>query len=362
MKKQILMTLLLGVCLLAGGCVQQKIIEKILLIQSTALDVSDGKLMETLGVTTYSKEKGGELDTYTAVGNTLTGMLEEIEGRTSKTARLGQLKLMLVGDTLAKRGIRDIVDTTSRNTMIGTGVNMAVVDGRAADIMNRAATSGELPSHYITGLLKQNTKTQNLPTTNFHFFHYHLTEYGSDPFLPLLKQYRDNTVLEGLALFRSDRYVAKIDFDHLFFFSRLFEDTKSGNHEMALHLKGKKAHVNIKQIKSSQSYHFNHLDTNPEATINVKIQGRITEFTKDINLRKQSSIDAIEKQLQQEFEEQSETLLRNLQKKKIDPLAIGMRARHDKRGWTAKKWAEIYPNMNFHVHADVDIEHTGAKS
>lgn len=353
---------LLASCLLLGGCVSQNIIDKIALVQSAAYDLGDNDKVEgSLGTTTYTTSKNGQVELYKTTAKTVKGVWSKLNGRTPKPLKDGQLKVTLIGKRLAKKGVDDIVYTVSRDPKLNSGMFYAVVDGKASDLLKRNYSASTLPSRYIADMLTHNIKSQSLPTTNHHYFNYHLQAHGSDPFLPLLKDYKNHIAIEGLALFDQDKYVGKINFADMFVFRRLFEDTSDGEYEMALKVHGKRRHISIKQITSSQSYDFKHMDTLPEVTIKVKMKGLVTEYVDGLNLRKQSSIDLVEKKLSKHFEGKAQHLIHRVQQKNIDPLAMGMRAEEQYRHLNISKWGDIYPRLNVNVKADVMILQTGAR-
>lgn len=360
MTKYIRFLLLLTAVTLIHGCVQQKIVDKIDIVQMSAYDLGENGLIKgTLGVNHFSRNQEAQQKPYTASGKTISHVWNKIDSRTMYPVRMGRLEVTLIGDAYAERGLRELIDVSSRDTMIGTSMYFAVVDGRAQAMLEGDYKGSQLPSKHISNMLQYNQTLGNMPTTNLHQFAYSMRGHGQDPFLPLLIQHNKHIAIAGLALFDDDQYVAKIDNDEMFVFRRLYENQPAGNIEIPFKAKGKRQYVNIGHVHTRRSYSFHRMATNPAVTIKVNMKGAISEITTSLKLGKKSTINMIEKQMEKRFVSEAEKLIGRFQEQNIDPLGIGRHARNAYRNWQSKKWTDIYPQLDVDVQADIHIVEYG---
>jgi spore germination protein len=360
--------LILTTCLLLGGCVHSKILEDDLLIQMMGLDRAEHHgLRGTFGYSNYLATGGGgsgepsssppKPGTFQAEGRTEKQILTKINEKAALPVKLGQLRVVLFGRKLASDGLNNRIKALLRDPEIGEQLYLAVADGTAAKILT--GKYGEIypiPSMYLAKLLKQNIETMNLPKTNLHVFSYHLDDPGSDPVLPLIRKKRDQLALEGLALFKNDRYVGKLGLADMFIFKRMVENTKSGEYEVKIPGRGITV---VRQITSAKAYEVRQAKTDPSVTIHVKIGGVVVQSVDGLNFNKEKAIKLVEQTMEKEIEQKGEQLIRRFQKLGIDPLGIGAKVRTHDRDWSPKKWKDLYPNTDVTLKVDVTIKQTG---
>jgi spore germination protein len=358
------MLLLLLFCLILSGCVRTKIIEDILLVQGIGFDKAGDKAMK--GTLTYSKYSGPQArnllpQIITEKGRTVKSIESKVNSKVALPVELGQLRVAVFGDEMAKQGIKGIVDTLIRDPEVGTGVYLAVVEGTAEHLLNQTYEGNyTVPSMYITNLFEQNMRTQSLPTTNLHVYAYHLYDPSCDSILPLIGREGSHLGIKGLAFFHNSRYVAKIGTNRMFVFKRLYEDAPSGLYEVDFPFKGKKAIVDIREVASKVSYDVKDAGAVPTITVNVDMHGAIVENSNVIDLKKEKSIRLVQEMMEKEFRMKAEKMIKRFQKLGIDPLCIGSKVRSRNRSWDPDKWEDVYPRTTVRVKVDVDIQQTGA--
>lgn len=363
MKKRLWLLLPLC-CLFIGGCIQTKIIEDLLLVQAIGFDSVNKNVMKgTLSYSKYSspKSRNPVPEVISLEGKTTKGIESKINSEVSLPVELGQLRVVVFGKKMAKQGVKNLVGTLIRDPEVGTLVYLAVADGKAETLLARTYLGNyTIPSMYVANMFEQNNRTQSLPTTNLHVFAYHLFDPDCDAFLPIIGERRDHVVIEGLALFHKGRYVAKIDQDRMFVFKRLYENAPSGLYEVNFQSKGKKVIVDVRDIISHETYSVKHAAAIPTITINVDMKGSIVESTDALNLKNDQTITQIQNEMEKEFKQKAQEMIKRFQKLGIDPLCIGSDVRSRDRSWSPEKWKDVYPKAHIHVNVDMDITQSGA--
>ncbi len=112
----------------------------------------------------------------------------KLEQQSQRKVELGQLRVMLLSEAFATRGVEKYLDPLYRDPTIGTRVFLAVIsDGTAENVLStKLKTGDEQPGIYISDLIQQNIDNNAIPIMNFHLFLYGLYSDARDPYLPTL--------------------------------------------------------------------------------------------------------------------------------------------------------------------------------
>jgi spore germination protein len=208
-------------------------------------------------------------------------------------------------------------------------------------------------------LIEQNINSENLPKTNLHVFLYSYYGEGIDPFLPLVRTEDKSMQLEGIALFRGDKYVGKIGHKESFAFKVLVDGSKTGHYEVELK-KGKKiGHAVVRNIKGTASYKLKKVNGVPEFDVKVKILGEIHEYPPWLNLEEKSNVVLIEKTFKEQINKETKKLIAKFQRLRIDPLGLGDQVRRREKNWNFETFKKQYPDLKINVKTDVEIVESG---
>ncbi|MBY6036766.1 Ger(x)C family spore germination protein [Fictibacillus nanhaiensis] len=352
--------LLIFIALLLNGCVPKQIVDEVQLIHAVGFDeLPDTNIKGTIMYPIFNQDGTIEAETLSAVSHTSRYIRSKLNTKSPKTLTTGQLRIVLFNDKFAKNGILEIVNSLYRDPNVGNRLYMAVVNGSTHELLTNKLTADPLPSMYLTDLIEQNIKSENLPKTNLHVFLYSYYGEGLDPFLPLVRSGNNNLQLEGIALFRGDKYVGQLDHRESFAFKVLVDGSKTGHYEVQLKKGKQTGHAVVRNIKGTTSYKVKKVNGVPEFTVKMKILGEIHEYPPWLNLEQKSDIDLIEKTFTKKVKREAETIIQKFQKLQIDPLGFGDQVRRREKGWDYKKFKTQYPDMKVNVSTDVEIVESG---
>ncbi|WP_339229795.1 Ger(x)C family spore germination protein [Oceanobacillus sp. FSL K6-2867] len=353
-------SILISCCfLLLAGCVQGEAIENLQIVESFGYDIADRKKYQlTLAVTMFSPSENAAIKGETISDENYTGYgAAWSAGRKSpKTMPTGKTLVTLFGEELAKEGINDVIDGIERHPTIGGLVDFCVIEGEAKELLEGEYAFGQTVSRYLKSLLEQNKK-MNLPITNFHAFMYGFYSKGQTPFMPLIQKEGDQIKLTGLALFKEDKYVDKINANQLFIFKMLYESMKGGTYEASISEQDK--YAAIESVESNVNYTVSQGISNPKVDINVEIKAFLNEVNSNVELKNKEDEENLEKLIEEDLKENGLKLIKQFQEKELDPLGIGDKVRSQTRGWESSKWSNLYPNATVDIKTKVDILETG---
>ncbi|MEH7514218.1 Ger(x)C family spore germination protein [Gottfriedia acidiceleris] len=331
-------------------------VNEINIIQGAGFDLQEkDQLKATVTFPIFRAIDTTEFDIVSAKGQTLKNIREKIDNQIRHRMMSGQLRLVLYSLDLAKKGIYPIVDTFDRDPAVGSLLQMAVVEGETFDLLSLKEYEQENVSLYIHDLLLHNSEVGPMPYSDFSTFMYDYFEEGQDPFLPMLKMDKGAIKLSGVALFKDDKFVAKVPWKYVFAFKTLMESYHQGMHQFDFDGE----HLAIDNINSKTKYKVKIIKGKPEFNIELNMNARILEYTgpKPISLPKH--IKEITKKLEKQIEKEQMELISILQKNNVDPIGFGSKLEAHDRNFDSKKWEEQYPHAKVKVKANLDIIHTG---
>jgi len=90
-----------------------------------------------------------------------------------------------------------------------------VADGKADKILEAAPKTEKMPSLYISRALEMEDYLNVIPLLRIAEFTIRLDNPGEQAIAPIVKADKDNISIMGLALFKEDKMVGKLDYDEM---------------------------------------------------------------------------------------------------------------------------------------------------
>ncbi|OUM99873.1 MAG: hypothetical protein BAA04_07245 [Firmicutes bacterium ZCTH02-B6] len=219
--------LLIGLALLAAGCVQSAEVNRLALIDLLALDAAeDGDIMLTaqvimptrLGVGPSSiAGEGAPFFLAQARGRTVAEALSNLQKRVPRQVFLEHLQMLVIGDELARRGLFPVVDFLIREQQVRTDLLVAVTPGEAAALLNIASPLPAVPGEAWNDLVRQ----ERVAVSSVRNLFVALGEEGMEPFLTAIAPSSvqeprgganlGDMELIGAGLLRGDRLAGYLD-------------------------------------------------------------------------------------------------------------------------------------------------------
>ncbi|MEK3821440.1 Ger(x)C family spore germination protein [Cytobacillus sp. FSL W8-0315] len=348
MKKLIIICL----SLLLSGCLNKEIIDDINIEVGVGYDFAEGekeKYRGTLLFHEFQPDQSVINSTFSGNGNLIQDIRLDGTKQSSEPIATGGLELAILGTEISRKGIYDIIDSFQRDPSIGSRVLVATAEGTAEDLVKgEYGTRGN--STYIHNLIQHNIDNRDIPKTNLHIFVRDYFQKGKDPFLPRLKKIgNDKVEIDGISLFQNDKEVDILPVKDMFFFKLLVDKYSEGNFDVKFQKEEKAA------VKSINSRHKIRITDN-QASISIKIEGIIREYTGDALA---PVVGDIEKNLEKKIEKECTRLLKQFQDLGIDPVGLGQKKKTLNRNFDFKKWKDEYKTLSFDVKCNVVIEETG---
>ncbi|UHA73814.1 Ger(x)C family spore germination protein [Paenibacillus sp. 481] len=370
--KKVVCVLTLVMCI---GCAEQKIIDRlgvVNLIGYDRIEQSDATIRTTIVAYQESQESKETTTITEATNNTSKGARNKINLKTATKNVIGQLRVVLYGEPLAKEGIITLTDTLQRDSEIGTDVFLAVAKGSAKQLLSEnnkpKMNIGEFLFHMIT----KNERRGLVPSPTLNRFLNAYYRKGRDPVLPYLEHVKGEIMITKLALMKDDRLVGTLGHEQGFFLKTLMDNHKFDSFEVKLegnHLKpfytSKSPNLFITLSNISSDVKLKLVDAKtPLFHIRVKIMGQMEEISQQMDLQEKEAIHALEREASRSLKKQYEQLIKRLQELQVDPVGFGSEYRSSVRvkDFSSEKWRGMYEHAQFEFDVNVRFTNVGITS
>ncbi|WP_274654569.1 Ger(x)C family spore germination protein [Paenibacillus humicola] len=352
---------LLVICLLLTACVKQQILDRVTLFLVSALDETPNHQLEvTLAVPKFQSGKPSSVsdELISEAGHTSSGIADLMNMQLERPMNPGKLSVVLFGKDKAANGLAQEIDVILRNAQYSRKMYLAVVDGRAKQLLEANFSSKEEKGMFLYNLFQTNTREGILPSRNLHEFDYSLAGKGMDPYLPLLKLQNDKVVIAGLALFKDDKYAVSINEKQTRIMKLLVSNTKHGVFEVKL---DDGSYVSLDNVGSKASYRISHDHDakNMKVIINLVVNSKVRDARK-VRFPNQK-LHLIKDSLEHDIQTTGLNLIGLCKKEEIDPLGLGDFVRSKTRQWNEEAWKKDYPTLKVDLNVKVNISEMGIK-
>jgi spore germination protein len=367
-KRALALTLALTIACTGVGCVRQsRQLEQLGVVSAVSYD--EGEQEEVLGsvvIPNFTETGQEKIDVLSGKGATSKELRFNLSRMSERKLVSGQIRVVLYGESLAKKGIMPYSDTLFRDVEIGSQIDMAVTEGRAMDFFNKRYPDKPSVDIYLYRLLRKEVEQKTLPKTNLYHFLHDAYDHGSDPVLPYLRLGKEDVIVDGVAVFRDDVMVGRLNAEETRFLAYLQGGGSLGEVDFQLEEKnrdGDPAHAVIMYMQFKRSVDVSQVQGHPKIFMNFKIDGAVTEYSGQEDLEDEAHLHRMEAALKHKIEASMNNVLQKLQREfRADPL--GVMELYRSKGYvpelTENKFAEdMYSKAELGVQVDVRILQTG---
>lgn len=363
------MTLMLSVTLI--GCEPPRILDETGLITVIGFDQLEKKRIRgTAAIPVVNSMAKQKVQIISGTETTLKGILNDLDFQLDRKPRLGQMRVALFNEDMAKNGIIRFVGGLDR-TEVGSRPYLAVVRGKSYDLVNASFKEQGNIGLYLYYSIFKNVRGEQLISPTLHEFLRSYYSEGSDPCLPYLERKGDDIKILGLALFKDDRFVDWIKPHQSFYIKLIRDQFRTGTFQTTLpkhiikaqgypsvspNLKVQEVPVVLDTIASKSKVKLTSVNP-PAFDVEIKIRSRLSEIGIKTNLESTQVLNQLNHGIEKKMEKEMEQLIKFLQQKEIDPIGFGEQFRAQTRAEELKKeeWRKRYKQakFTFRVHNDI---------
>lgn len=362
--------ILIIVCFMLTGCLEQKNIERIGMITAVGYDIGeDQKIRGTTVAFQFDPTRQNVSQMLSAEANTSKGIREAMNRETSHHLVSGQLRVSLYGEELARKGIIPLVDTLARDSSIGTMSYLAVASPDSESILS--AKNLNITTNigtYLYRLLEQNIKSEQIISSTLHEFLKTYYEAGMDPILPIISQLNGGeVVIEGMALFNKDIMVGKLNPEESFYLKLIREHFESGAIEMELPREELKealvkkegnqpVYITIDNIKSISNIDVKNKKS-PVFNVDLSMETRLLEVSEELVSDQKVTTKILERAINHKVKAELKKLIEVLKEQESEPVGFGIsyKSKFRMNDMNDEQWKSIYQKMKLTSSISISV-------
>ncbi|SDN10572.1 spore germination protein [Psychrobacillus sp. OK028] len=363
--------ILLFIVSLLAGCVQTNILDKVGLVTLVGYDVgTEEKISTTAVVREVNPEFQSNVQVITTENKTSKGNRMKTNRKLSKKIMVGQMRVILLSEELAKDNIHHYIETNLENATVSNSLYLAVVEGQMAPLLEYKYNNIEDVGQHIYRLLQQNIEQEHMISSTLHEIAHDMYMAGDDIAMPIIKKDEELVGIAGIALFKEDKMVGRLSAEDSFFVKLIRDNFKSGIYETVLQkdnvpsdlLKNKPNEISLAfdAIRSKRDIKLVN-PTTPEFDLNLKVKAQILEIVPDVNMDDPKKVAKLEKAISKNLTSDIIRIIDYGKSIESDVFGFGEKYRSSVRGsnLTKEKWHELYKNMKVNVKVDFVIMRNG---
>ncbi|KEO84803.1 Ger(x)C family spore germination protein [Tumebacillus flagellatus] len=362
--------------LFVSGCWDRTEVNDIAIVLSTAYDLEDdGQYRVTVqmalpgqmgGATGGGGGTSGQKSYYvdSETGKTVREANNKQQARLSRQLFFAHRRVLIVGEELAKQGIRDLFDVVARVPENRLTSNIVIAKGKGYDLLNAQPQFERFSAEAMREILQ----SDNMIEVNMKDVAQELSQTGTDPLIPMMKpvkttkgeQTSTETQFIGYAQFHDDKLTGTLQNEASKSIHWVRQKFRPFSDSYELPELGKVA-VNFYKGKSEVTpvLGSDHL------TFNVRINANcyVVEAEKGVDFGMSENVRKLEGAIDQKLREGVEEAIRETQANRSDAGQLGLLlSRRFPRQWQEKyreHWYEELDKAVFHVSVNTEVARVG---
>ncbi|WP_336634860.1 Ger(x)C family spore germination protein [Lysinibacillus fusiformis] len=386
MKKNTIIISLIFLMLILSGCWSKRELSELALVAAFGIDYIDDEFAISVQVIDPSQvsskqPSGGKspVVTYHANGKTVFEAVRKILALSPRKLYFAHLQLVVIGEELAKNGLRDTVDFLARDQEIRNDFTLIVSQqATAKDVLNVLTPIEKVPANRMLNSLKVtqdawgstlDVDIEDLVTdlgVSNQYFVLSAIEVLGDKSLGIDQTNVDRIEtpvklkFTGLAIFNEDKLVGYMDEYDSKSFNYLNDKIKSTIEIISCPSDGE---LTTEITQSNTKTKGIIKDGKPTINVSIDIVQNVAEVKCDIDLTELKTIDWINRQTEEHIKKNLDKVLNTLQENyRADILGYGEAIhRTDPKFWKNIKndWEEIYPGVEVNVKVNANTQGLG---
>ncbi|CAG7627702.1 Spore germination protein B3 [Paenibacillus solanacearum] len=326
-------------------------------IDRTGSESTPFKVTLKLGIPSSKIEPGNsKYQIISQESNTIAEAVRLLKSKIDKELDFGHAKIVLIGESLARSGVREPLDWFFRRRDIQSIAYFAVSAPSAESVLALSPKSERLPANALFLTFDQEGTESSYIITEYLFdFYRRLNEPGLDPYMPIIEPLNEETyMINRIALFDKERMVGTLNPGETRVLNELMRgfdkvdiNTNSNDFEFVLAVDRFKAGYRIVARP----------DGKPRIDYRVSMTGIAEESKKPLY---HTDWEKAEQAVAAGISRRIVLLLTKLQKLHVDPIGFGLRYRamHSQpNAW--EEWNALYPELEFRANVAVKLKGTG---
>ncbi|ANE45905.1 hypothetical protein SY83_05920 [Paenibacillus swuensis] len=359
---------IVALCCILTGCADRLDLEHTSMILITGIDVSeeDNNDIQVFSKVLQFDEDASKKETNLSnQSKTLREARTNFNSESSGIVVAGKTQIFVVSKALLrKKDLYPYLDVYFRDAKNSNSALISVCDCSIKTLFEYKTPQQPVLTEYIRKLIEFGYAEEITVMTTMEKFHYMRFEKGLTPSITEIKPVKNTIKIMGTSLINSNgKCVELLNFKESALLLLLKNDTTNNmsylfnlkipprDDTIQLNMNMKQGRPKIKTRYRKGKFHFD---------IRIPLEMEVTEVNVHIDFEKQETklIRMIEQQLNRDLMK----LIHKTQKRKIDPVGMGVYARAQQYNHfkgVQDHWTDAYGDAEFHITTDVKINRYG---
>ncbi|WP_195575604.1 Ger(x)C family spore germination protein [Paenibacillus sp. 1001270B_150601_E10] len=335
--------------LLVTGCTHENIVDEVQIISVLGFDKTDRNYHGISMFPDYKESEEGVNKLLEAEGRRARMILAKMSNSSSRPVSIAKMKVMIIGEALAREGINQFSETLCIDPKVSSNVYMVVSEAPLKQIFQSVQQKN--PAH-LDDLFNQTMENGNIPSSNMHLYLKSYFSQGQDIALPLVNIGTQNRVtLVGNGIFQKDQLKMKIDFIETFLLKLMLGENIYGVYPAEISQRDGSTEIVFRCFSGKLKRKY---FSNRHIQFNLSIRGFFQDYPVNMN---SGDNDYLIKELEQDLEEKLGNLIAKFQQAQLDPIGIGKYVKQHQRKWKQQAFYEtVYPKMKVDVNVKVNLQ------
>lgn len=359
--------------LLLTGCWDQRLLKDLKLVFTVAFDAGENDELKSHIAIRETKKlsiggKPGEATVAVVEGDGVT--LREtrlvLDRRIPGEFSPSKMRVYLMGEELAKQDLYSILDILYRDPKAPLGAKLAIVLGKAEEVIHMQTIKETLLTEAITDLLVNSENYTIIKNETVQTVCPVMFDPSADFSLPVIKKIEtDDVEVVGMGLISDRKYTGvTLDAEHSTILLLLGNNKRKIAQLNMMVNPGEKnirnRYMTLNIEKATSKIKADIISpTDIKVNIDLKISGTIIEYPKN-HLVDKKVVKELESKATEDIEVKAQEVIKTLQEANSDILKIGQYLKvHHNTTWKELDWREVYPTIEIIPNVSVDITGTG---
>ncbi len=273
-----------------------------------------------------------------AVGLNISMAIMQLNEKLQYEIFLGHVRAIIFSEDVAKEGILRYLNYFRNNPDFRRLSYIMISEDKAEDVLNTYPKTAIIQGVYLMNMVETAVKKGNMPDIPFIEFVIRLVDKGIDPVAIMINSFENKIKFSGLAVFKGERMVGKMNIEEGWSFIQLAEK-KQGGFEVVRDVKDELGRVTIffSGIQSNLRPMLTE-DDNFLFKVDLDFEGRAISQETPTDYSNQILFNELEQRVSNEVKRELEVLFYKIQKKyNSDIFGFGEMV----RAYMPKEWDKI---------------------
>ncbi|WP_372631281.1 Ger(x)C family spore germination protein [Cohnella sp.] len=315
--------------------------------------------------------KGSEQTVWVvgAEGHTVDDAIMNLQQQISGKLFFGHLRVIVVSEDIARRGMQNINDYFHRNPEVRRMAWMMICKGKAEKLMNAAPELERVPALYLMSTMDNAVKLGKFPENYVGMYWSNSAKQGQEGYLPYVElKKHQNIEVSGVAYFKDDKLEGMTKPFQVAAYMSIMGMNPAG-YRGVVKIGGASDSVMVYATSRRSTIKVRMQDGEPIVNVSIFTEVNLEEKINDqITIKDSASLIQIEEQNKKSLQKETKALILEMQEKGADIFGFGEYVRAKKPGyWNARigsksKWQRAFKELRIEVEVDSKIRRIGMKA